>query len=484
MVHWYSLTREIRLMILKLLLRQKHGLASYATVCKEWQTVIEKRIFRRLKLRASCLDDFERMVRRQRSLVKHIWLNIELRTYTCRSCQDLESCSWASSNNRIIRQAISKLFSILNSWDLVGDGLSLELSAQSPSDSEHWFKTSYFGVDCEDRKGIVGSRAHGQKVTATFHDPKHGWVDGRQLAVPDGHALLRLFEIIDLRFEKDLPEVHAVTKLVLRRQCRRQFVPRTLWLLLDKLPQLKHLVYEPWRVLDRTVQKLHYDIDYGTMIEAHLPKGLKRISLFEDFNEDHVTLVEQTTCLQPDYVRQAQPAVGAALAYRSLDVEQLYVSYMVDAQHFFQARQPLWTWANLETLVLTSPLLTPATYYKNISNLLEGAAEAALNMPRLQTMALWNGGRRKACGFIFRKGPNNPSITVRSTWDMKLQHRTIHIWKRVASPNELRIEKEMLRSDIIKSHGDAICHLGLPHGVIDPVSLRQIHQEGISPGIP
>lgn len=84
------------------------------------------------------------------------------------------------------------------------------------------------------------------------------------------------------------------------------------------------------------------------MIETHLPKGVKKISLFEDYNEGYVTLVRRTTCLQPDLVRIAQPAVGAALAYRSLDGEELYVSFMVDAQHFFEARQPPWTWTSLQ----------------------------------------------------------------------------------------------------------------------------------------
>ncbi|KAJ1708527.1 hypothetical protein NYO67_9305 [Aspergillus flavus] len=382
----------------------------------------------------------------------------------------------------MIRRAITKLFSILSTWDLVDDGLSLELSAQSPSDSEHWFKTSYLGANGENRND--GTGVYGKKAACTIHDPKHEWVDGRQVAVPDGYAMLRLFEKIDLRFKEELPKVHAVTKLVLRPQCRRRFVPRALWALLDKLPRLKHIVYEPWRVLDRTVQELQYDTDYKGMIETHLPKGVKKISLFEDYNEGYVTLVRRTTCLQPDLVRIAQPAVGAALAYRSLDGEELYVSFMVDAQHFFEACQPPWTWTSLQTLVLTSPLLAPATNHRKISGLLQDAGEAALRMPRLQTMALWNGGKRDACGFMFRKGRNNPTITLRSTWDINLQYKTIKIWRRVASLNGLRIEMRMLRGDIINSHGDAIYHLGLNHGVIDPVSLWQIRKEGIGRGLP
>jgi hypothetical protein len=40
-----------------------------------------------------------------------------------------------------------------------------------------------------------------------------------------------------------------------------------------------------------------YIVEYEIMIETHLPKGLKRISLFEDFNEDYITQF-QTSILQ------------------------------------------------------------------------------------------------------------------------------------------------------------------------------------------
>lgn len=127
-LHWFSLPAEIRLIILELLAQENRGLASYASVCKEWVEVIEKKNFGRLKLRPSCLDDLEHMVSRRRRLVRHIWLNIELQPYTCRSCQWIESPSWLSSNNSVISRAILKLFTTLATWDAAGDSLTLELS--------------------------------------------------------------------------------------------------------------------------------------------------------------------------------------------------------------------------------------------------------------------------------------------------------------------------------------------------------------------
>lgn len=257
MLRWISLPAEIRLMILELLGQETRGLAPYALVCEEWQAAIEKKNFRRLKLQASCLDDFEHMTSRQMGLVKHIWLNIELRRYTCRSCQTLESGSWASSNDSIIRRAISKLFSILSTWNPAGDDLTLELSVQSPSDSEHWFKNCYFGADDEDEDVISGSGNQLPDTTAKLHDPRHGWVDGQQVTSLGDFAVLRLCGEVMLSFQEELPEVHAVTRFVLRRQCRRRFAPRTLWLLLDKLPRLEYAIYEPWQAWDRMEQEMH-----------------------------------------------------------------------------------------------------------------------------------------------------------------------------------------------------------------------------------
>jgi hypothetical protein len=79
-------------------------------------------------------------------------------------------------------------------------------------------------------------------------------------------------------------------------------------------------------------------IEFRTMIETHLPAGLKRVSIFEDYNENYIPLCRRAMLLQ-DPVRIIQPRVGAALAHRSLDLEQLSASFMVDAVHFTQARQ-------------------------------------------------------------------------------------------------------------------------------------------------
>lgn len=102
------------------------------------------------------------------------------------------------------------------------------------------------------------------------------------------------------------------------------------------------------------------------------------------------------------------------------------------------------------------------------NELLSIAAQAAVKMPKLETMTLWNGRRGEACSFIYRR--RDASITWRGTWDLKLEGSTLDAWSSVD-----RVEKSLLTGEI-RSHGDAVMSLGL-HCVVDDISLRQIIAE-------
>jgi hypothetical protein len=91
-------------------------------------------------------------------------------------------------------KGISKIFRILSNWRLA-HGLTLELNAFSPSDSDHWFKSYHF----------VSSPRDGQGNDREWHDERHGWSDGRQVRNPPASAILRLFERVLLHFPKELP---------------------------------------------------------------------------------------------------------------------------------------------------------------------------------------------------------------------------------------------------------------------------------------
>ncbi|KAK3325387.1 hypothetical protein B0H66DRAFT_529430 [Apodospora peruviana] len=305
---WTSLPAEIRLMVLEAITQQKHpGWASVAPVCKEWQLSIEKQNFRRLKIQASCLDDFERIIQQSKRarLVQHIWLDVELPEYSCRLCKRSEFYSWSHPTGS-------------RGPGLERGELTLELNAYSPSDSKHWFKNYSFASDNKDNEYATFN-------CSSWHNPQHGWVDGQQNTTPPCSVVQRLFETIDLRFKEDLPRVEIVSGFVVRRQLRRRLRPNSLLLLLSKLSGLESIIYEPWPLLERD-WRMFNDKHFSQLVQNHLPQTFKRVSIFEDFSESHARMIGQTGQLMPwqsqvEISRVVDPRIAAAFAARSIDLE-------------------------------------------------------------------------------------------------------------------------------------------------------------------
>lgn len=156
---------------------------------------------------------------------------------------------------------------------------------------------------------------------------------------------------------------------------------------------------------------------------------------------------------------------------------------MVDASDFFDARERSWKWTSLTSLALTSRLLAPDESPIEIDNMLQAAAEAAMKMPNLETMEIWNG--REGLAMLFRyqlAGGGRPAmITWRGTWQFALRPPVLQAWEAVAlkhrSYGSVIIEELLDAGAVVKSHADAIYHLRLLNPVIRPISLRQIRME-------
>ncbi len=97
-------------------LQTKVHFARYAAVCKEWQAFFEPRLYGHLKITQSCMGMFSEYIHRQRGLLKHIWLRVELGTYTCPDCKDLRDVPDRVMDAYIVESAIRELFSIISGW--------------------------------------------------------------------------------------------------------------------------------------------------------------------------------------------------------------------------------------------------------------------------------------------------------------------------------------------------------------------------------
>jgi hypothetical protein len=227
-------------------------------------------------------------------------------------------------------------------------------------------------------------------------------------------------------------------------------------------------------------------IELASLVQDTLPKHVKRLSIFKDFNNQLALALNKATSYSGrsiDTTSTVDLALAKAFATKSQNFELLSISYMIDAQQFFTSCQQLsYAWNLLQSLTLTSSTLARTAPRQNVYTLLRNASLTALNMPQLKSMVLWNSEQGQACAVIYQRHTTSgmATLTWRGTWDLELSHDVIESWKKVAPGScYLRIEKEALRDVDIRSHGDAIYHLRLPDGVIDPASLWQIRQEGM-----
>jgi hypothetical protein len=142
------------------------------------------------------------------------------------------------------------------------------------------------------------------------------------------------------------------------------------------MPRLEEILYEPWQ-LSKAISQSRWDEDYERTIGLEIPKSVKKVTVFEDFNEHYLHLFKlysgDDSHYYPDGVRKASPHVGAAFASRSRELEHLSVAYLADAHRFFYACKRHWIWDELKSLTLTSRVMSWNTSGK-VNKLLEMAA--------------------------------------------------------------------------------------------------------------
>ncbi|KAK4196598.1 hypothetical protein QBC40DRAFT_313184 [Triangularia verruculosa] len=454
--HWDTLPAEIRLMILETATERKYPGCKWsflASVCKEWQLMVEKRNFERLNLRESCMKDFGRIIQRQRELVRHICFNVESPD-RCLSC-GIPGCRRASSITFAI--GLHNLFGILSTWSL-SKGLTLELNTYAPS--------SVYRVREDDIK-LWGERRGIEEENPWDHFRRPSV--GRR---SDSHLKYSL---------ESLPTVESVTCFIIPRQLRRDLWIENMWQILSTLPCLEHLIYEPWQASTRYKVKIRDDLLQHYLNTETFPVALRKVSVFEESGDE---ISGRTRGLPESEKRAAdrrlaERQLAAAFASRSLTPDELSLSYIIDAQDFFKTCQPTWTWQSLESLSLTSKQLRFTVDRKDLDKLLLEAGKTALCMPKLKTLVLWS-GENDACAFIYQTRNDHASITWRGTWGMEFSPAVVDLWRRVAfeghSRHALRVNRENIDA-IIQCRGDAIHHLELPCEVVSPASLRHMRKE-------
>ncbi|KAG5750396.1 hypothetical protein H9Q72_006083 [Fusarium xylarioides] len=488
---WAFLPQEIRRMILEEISRQRRWSCA-STVCKEWHAIVASKNLYRLELNRASAQGLK-TITLQRHLIRRIYLNIELPFYKCFQCQGHSS---SISPVKLTEEALQKLSKALAAWEPTHH-ITLELNAYSPSDLDHCFKNHLYGFKHENDGNLLEKQK-------SWDDPIHGWVKGKQVRPPTTAAILQLFRTVIAEVGgKRPPKVPAVKGVVIRRQMRCQINRVALSKLLKQFPNLESINYEPWRALSHVPDLLH-----DQWLQDGLPtwpQHVRSVTIFEDFNEqimeafrsNMAVTASSSTSTQIETPRRTKYELGEAFAVKSRNFEHLSVSFMIDARHFFTSCKMIIDWPRLRSLILTTPLMTKGSRGR-ISDFLVNAGQVAQKMQHLKSLAIWHCSYDEACAVVFQKNENggkkvhgSATLTWRGTRDFDFSEEVVETWQKVVctcnsrqgyvgqcDSHQLLCKIERVEGEII-SHGDAIHHLRLPGGVIDPTSLRQIRQEGI-----
>ncbi|EHK45603.1 hypothetical protein TRIATDRAFT_317758 [Trichoderma atroviride IMI 206040] len=488
-----NLPAEIKRMILEALVKDGRELARFAAVSREWQAAIEPQTFKRIKITPSRIAELDDMTRRNRSRVRYLWFCLELERYGCDTCSPEDGVPMFSSaaDDLLIKTGIQSLFLVLGAWSR-SSSLILDISVYSTSDPEHWFKYLTFEPD-DDEDDVP--RLDPAVPSQVDDDARHRWdTAGREVTTAQS-AVQNVFtrilndplgdfedeEMGYLGWWRELPSVPAVTRLLLRQQTRRRWEPEALVEMVALFPSLRELHFEPWREWDNMLQDTT-DQGYLDLFESPIIRKLDRLTIFENFNQRYVHAYWEEDC---DRIRPPNLALSRILSDVSTNYESLSASFAVDADSFFalDEGQPPKRWPNLKYLFLTSQLLAPDQDETRLTNMLRAAARAAIYMPNLETMQIWNGRKNLAALFKYEAATEGQpcTITWKGTWEFVLQASLIQAWQAVVSGlsehEVMRVIYESIDGDQVRCHGDGMILLELPEMVIRRVSLRQIQRE-------
>lgn len=231
---WHSLPSEIQMHILEALLLHEDS-ARYASICRAWQTIIERKNFARLEVTQSRLAGFNDTGYRHRHLVKYIWFSIEPCEYLCPHCGGVVY-NWNEVPTKTIRRAIQDLVIQLSTWE-PSDSSLLDISIQAPSGFRHSSSTIQYG------SGVISEPKKATNIRCSH------WLHDRSIYGPFAPLLNRTTNVSkrEPKSSHKVPKARAVTSLLLRRQTRRPWKSEVLEELLDLLPEVHEIHYEPWR---------------------------------------------------------------------------------------------------------------------------------------------------------------------------------------------------------------------------------------------
>lgn len=444
-IGWTALPGELRDTILELLKISLQGAkaASYASVCRAWNRFFEPYIFRRLKLSANRIREFEDFItEHRRPFVQSIWFRFERyieppKAYSRIAFQHLVDVNQYPN-------AVSQLFQSLSQWkerDEGQPGITLELSAFSAIDPDFSFQ-DFVPEGLEDvdiTKDFDVLKTIYDSFPLTYAYKRTYKEKSRQNELKHCYYPPDMDDLPGVPF----PTVNLITTLTVRRQMHSNFFATYLHHIVRALPMLECLTYEP-----STLSFISGNFDYSP--DTHymesmdntiflLPSSIRHFQVFLD----DISLYDFTQRV-PEYYGPDIAVYGPHIARevldcsRSKEIETLSMSFIIDAYDFFadfqipEITQPpdMLTWTKLTSLVLTSSRITLGDAP---TKLLLAGARAAQYMPRLEVMELYNVDPEGGGIFTYIHDKEGSHIYWKSIWKWEFPPEVITEWRTAAA---------------------------------------------------
>lgn len=134
--------------------------------------------------------------------------------------------------------------------------------------------------------------------------------------------------------------------------------------------------------------------------------NLKSLTLFEDFNEDHVAALG----LAP--IRPPSITFSRRLVRMSEGLVKLSTSFLVDASHLIDHFLGSDAAYQMQSLSMTCNLLDSTADQEEREGILKLAAELPKRMPRLKVLELWYAKRGQACRFRFKWHQESRAVEI------------------------------------------------------------------------
>ncbi|KXH51171.1 hypothetical protein CNYM01_04501 [Colletotrichum nymphaeae SA-01] len=438
---WKALPQELRLMVLEKLpplAKERHEMARWASVSREWQYFFEPEIFENLSIR-SCGREIGRMgqvVRGYRmQLVKHITLLVGTAEFTGVEYDQREDVETITAINVVVVGALTALFQVLSQWGkaIPGHHIALELCAGFKADNHDMHPCNAFHRYTRDRAQANRILDGTKRLLSTFSDPESQ--------------------------AQELPQVPIIERFSMDRQYYRSFSGEVLERIVSSMPCIRYFGYMYWPMIGRNNKGMD-EVASLEILQAVF--NSPRIQTLNLWNAQPRTFPWDLRQHRP--VNYSLSSMAVEATYRC---ERVAMANVIDATDFFEDHinaistgapgtffdQPR-RWPCLTNLALTTPADRLAPNVARTNFLVLAAGLAAIHMPKLEMMEVFSPTELVAFSLRFDIGEDQTAkLSIAATWQLEICEEAFKPWQLVADCRALRLicEVETIQSKELHS---------------------------------